>query len=152
LNKSGRDDEFKDAKDEDKEKKDKIIWFPRETKHFWRKEALDLRKCFKFAGPPHLIFLFFDIYMYEFEIPAIIFDVVMIYANFYNFRTMTKATIGAECVAYLIGTFVSLTHLKRVLYEAEWWLTTICFFVQFIFFYPLAAATIGKKLRDHHEQ
>ena len=37
LNKSGRDDEFEDAaKDEEKENKDKIIWFPREKKHFWR--------------------------------------------------------------------------------------------------------------------
>jgi len=90
--------------------------------------------------------------MYEFEIVAIIFDALMIWANFYNFMQLTKPTIGAECLAYLLGTFVSLTHLKRVLYDAEWWLTTFCFFVQFIFFYPLAAVTIGKKLRDHHEQ
>ena len=37
LNKSGRDDEFQDAAGaQEEEKKDKIIWFPREKKYFWR--------------------------------------------------------------------------------------------------------------------
>jgi len=37
LNKSGRDDEFQDAaQGAEEEKKDKIIWFPKEKKYFWR--------------------------------------------------------------------------------------------------------------------
>ena len=126
--KGGKDDEFQDAKDEEK-KDDKIIWFPKEKKYVWREEGLALRKCFKFIGPPHLIFLFFDIYLYEYEVPAIIFDFVMLWANYYNFMTMVKPTIGAEIFGYLLGTFVSLTHIKRVLFEAEWWLTTFAFII-----------------------
>tara|TARA_B110000285_G_C15094466_1_gene601088 strand:+ start:159 stop:362 length:204 start_codon:yes stop_codon:yes gene_type:complete len=66
--------------------------------------------------------------MYNLEIPAIIFDAVMIYANFYNYMVLSKPTIGAEIGLYVLATFVSLTHIKRVLFEAEWWLTTFCFF------------------------
>jgi hypothetical protein len=128
-----------------------MIFFPREKKHFWREQALALRKCFKIIGPFHLIFLFFDIYLYNLEIPAIIFDAGMLYANFYNFMVLSKPTVGAEIGLYLLATFVSLTHIKRVFFDAEWWLTTFCFIVQFLVFYPLAAASIGKKLKDHHE-
>jgi len=62
-------------------------------------------------GPVHVIFLFFDIYLYNCEIPAIIFDIAMMWANYYNFMLLTKPTMGAEAVAYLLGTFVSLTHI-----------------------------------------
>lgn len=110
-----------------------------------------MRKCFKFIGPVHIIFIFFDIYLYNFEIPAIILDVTMLYANFYNYMILSKITCGAEAGGYVLATFVSLTHIKRVLFEAEWWLTTFAFFFQFIVFYPIAAISIAKRLKDHHE-
>lgn len=66
--------------------------------------------------------------MYELEIPAIIFDALMLWANYYNFMLLSKATIGAEAAGYILATFVSLTHIKRVLFDAEWWLTTFSFF------------------------
>jgi hypothetical protein len=126
TNKDGKDDEYQNADEGDQ--KEKIIWFPKEKKYFWREQALALRKCFKIFAPAHIIFLFFDIYMYNLEIPAIIFDAVMLYANFYNYMVLSKPTIGAEIGLYVLATFVSLTHIKRVLFEAEWWSTTFCFF------------------------
>ena len=46
-------------------------------------------------GPIHFLYLFVDVFVYNYELMAIIGDVMFCYASFYNFMTLKKPTIIA---------------------------------------------------------
>ena len=65
---------------------------------YWRKEHLELRKVFKIMFFIHIVFLIVaDIYAYSIEIMLIIADIFLIWLDYYNFMTLNKITIIAEC-------------------------------------------------------
>ena len=69
-----------------------FVYFPREKKAFWRPEAFKLRQCFKVLGPLHLFFICGDLYVYQFEVFALIFDCVFLWLSYQNFMTLNKIT------------------------------------------------------------
>ena len=78
---SKKDSLKKNKEEEIKSKRFKI--FPCTKKEFWRKEPLDLRKCFKTLIPFHVfIIIFFDMWAYHFEIMSIIADVGFLYLDY----------------------------------------------------------------------
>ena len=66
-------------------------FFPKEKKEYWRSEASDLRWYFLLMGIFHVFCLVYcDIYVYGFEISAIIIDTVMIWLDLFNYMTLNR--------------------------------------------------------------
>ncbi len=81
-------------------------------------------------APIHIVLLlFFDCYMYEFEIPAIVFDLIMLWCNYYNYMTLFKLTCGIEAGLYVLGAFISITHINRVFFDTDSWAVMFLFFI-----------------------
>lgn len=129
-----------------------FIAFPGTQKHFWRDEAVSLRRCFIVLLPLHLGLIFSDVVVYNIEVMAIVMDTLLTWLCYLNFMTLNKITIGMQMVVYLITILMALSHIKRVLLDVPAWLPIIFYFVQYFFFYPLAIAMISKKLKAHYLQ
>lgn len=71
-----------------------FVAIPQVKKKFWRKEALDLRKILLVMMPIHFIFVLTDIYVFDFEISAMIFDGIYLWMSFYNYMTLNKIMVG----------------------------------------------------------
>ena len=69
-------------------------YMPQEKKVFKKKEALKLRSTFKTLMPVHGLLLLTDFYIYEFEISAIVFDLIFLWMSFYNYMTLNKIIVG----------------------------------------------------------
>ena len=72
-----------------------FVAIPRQRKHFWRQEALHLRKIFPFTGLVHLCFIFSDIFVYG-DLLIILADSILLWLDFYNFMMLNKVCIMIE--------------------------------------------------------
>ena len=124
-------------------------YVPTEKKHFWRKEALDLRQVYKVMIPIHVFFFFVDIYVYHLEISIMVVDFLMAWLNFINYMTLNKITCIMEATFYLMTCLIAFTHIKRVLMEQEEWLPVFFYAAQFWIIYP-AALFCGLKRLFYH--
>lgn len=102
--------------------------------------------------PLHVFFLFTDIYFYEIEIGAIIFDVILLWMNFYNYMTLNKIVCGIEAVTYAFVFVIALTHMKRVLFEIDTWTPMWMYFLQYFGGYLGGGAHVGFRLYTHFMQ
>ena len=98
-------------------------------KNFKRPEAVALRKALGVMMPVHLIFLFSDFYFYDFELFAIIFDIIFIWLNFYNYMTLNKIVTLIEIAVYVLAVIIALTHLTRVLFDISEWTPLFIYFL-----------------------
>lgn len=126
--------------------------FPGQKKHFWREEALKLRKTHLALIPFHVVAFFVDFIIYDYEIFSILFEMLFIWMNYYNYMTLNKLIIGAEVLTYALCFVISLTHAKRVLYDINTWTPMWFFMVHYWIIYPLAGITVGRRLRSHFER
>lgn len=125
---------------------------PRQRKHFWRKEALHLRKIFPFTGLIHACFVFTDIFIYG-EISIFLADTILLWLDFYNFMLLNKVCIMIEMAIQVLITLISVTHIQRGLQSgAASNGTVILFIFQMFLCYPLMSALIGKRLQTHMQQ
>ena len=96
-----------------------FVCFPREIKQLKTPEAEELRKCFKFVGPTHLVFIALDIFVYDFEILALIADIAFLWFNFQNFMMNNQITIGVHLGCILVCVLIAVSHVQRVLFEGS---------------------------------
>ena len=106
-----------------------FVYVPKQKKKFWRDEAINLRQVFYIMIPIHFLLLFVDFVVYNIEISILLADFFMIWLNFYNYMTLNKITCGIESILYVIIFLVSLTHMKRVVFDQEEWLTLFFYIV-----------------------
>lgn len=66
---------------------------------------------FLIMGPVHFLFLFVDVFVYQYELMAIVGDVLFSYASFYNFMTLKKPTCGAQAVMYVLTLVIAFSHI-----------------------------------------
>jgi hypothetical protein len=72
-----------------------------------------MRWCFVLLAPFHLVcLLYIDVYMYNFEIAAIIMDMAFLWMDYFNFMTMNKlimcfqvGAMGATCLIAIFTHF-----------------------------------------------
>ena len=102
--------------------------------------------------PVHLVFLVTDIFVYDFELFAILFDVVFLWLNFYNYMTLNKITVIIELVAYALAVVIALTHLTRVMFDQPEWTPLFIYILQYIVTYVGAGGYIGFRFKIHFEQ
>jgi len=102
--------------------------------------------------PMHALFILTDIYIYEIEIGAIIFDALFLWMSFYNYMTLNKIICGIQAAFYAVAMLVALTHLKRIITEIDTWGPFILYFLQYLFSYPVFALWISDRLYKHFMQ
>lgn len=127
-------------------------FFPSEKRKFWRSEAVELRKCFTVLLPIHVLLVLSDVFVFNFEIAAVLFDLLFVWFSYYNYMLLKKLYVGIQAGLYLVGTLIAMSHLKRVLTDVETWAPTIVYFVQYYMLYPFSAAIIAKRLQVHYNQ
>ena len=89
----------------------KFKWFPIEQKQFWRPEAIKLREAYLYAGLMHLILLPIDIFIYKFELAALVFDYIFIFISYNNFMQLFIPVCFGQLLGYCFTTTIALTHL-----------------------------------------
>ena len=117
-----------------------FVYFPNEKLKVWRDEAKSLRKCFIFIGPLQVFLVLCDIFIYEFEIPILVMDMVMLWLCFYNYMTLNKITIAFQILGYILATFMSFSHLERVIKASVY--VKWAYLIQFIILYPIFVAIL----------
>lgn len=139
---------------EAEDQKPKFDAFPKKKKEFWRKEALDLRKCFVVLLPYHVLVLFLcDIYAYHFEVMSILADLGFIWLDYFNYMTLHKGYCMLEIFGMFVNSVVALSHVQRIIltYHEQSTLTKVCFFLQFFVFNIIALYVTLKRLLAHTE-
>ena len=76
----------------------------------------------------HVPFLISDIYVFGFEISAVVFDVVFLWLNFYNYMTLNKITVCIQVGLYGLAALMATSHIKRVFIDTEAWTPCLVFF------------------------
>ena len=79
--------------------------------------------------PLHFCFLAVDTWIYDIEVSAQIYDGILIWLNFFNYMTLHKVGVGIEVIIYGLGFLISLTHMKRVIFDVEGWTPFACYLV-----------------------
>ena len=104
--------------------------------------------------PIHLTFLcFIDYNVYGLEIMVFVVDFVLLWMNFVNYMTLNKILIGIQAGIMFLSSFVALTHFQRVFLSGELeWHIIVCYIVQFLLLYPIAAIILLRRLKDHYNQ
>ena len=123
-----------------------FVVIPKEKKVFHSPEATALRKMTQILIPVHIFLLFTDIFIYDFEISSIIFDVIFLWLNFYNFMTINKIVLGIEVLLYGIAVLIALTHMKRVMFEVDSISPKLMYFTQYLVAYPVCCVVMGWRL------
>ena len=131
----------------------KSFKFIPDQKKFWRPEALALRKMLMYMMPVHMfVLLIIDIFVYSFELFAIIMEVILLWLTFYGYMTLNKVTTGAYVGLLLMSSVVALTHSQRILLsESTSIFMIVAFIIQYFVIYPVAASLIAKRLKAHYE-
>ena len=131
---------------------------PMQKKRFYRDKAIALRGIFIPLMILHVGFVVQDIIVYRIELLAAIFDLIMVWLCFYNYKVLDKYFIAGQIVLYLLAVLTALSHIERVILMVieDWsanWLLASCFVIQFFVFYPLCAVKmIVPKLKAHFAQ
>lgn len=88
---------------------------PLKKKKFWREEALFLRTRYLKLIPTHLFQLIVcDMYVYNFEVLSIVFNVLLLWLDYVNFMTLNKMSCFLQIGLLYLSTFVALSHAQRV--------------------------------------
>ena len=88
-----------------------FVVLPKMKKQFWRPEALALRQVLTFMIPLHAVcLLVFDIWAYDFEIFAMVFDCAFLWFSFYGYMTLNKVTTGVYVVLLIFAPLIAITH------------------------------------------
>lgn len=124
---------------------------PKEKKHFWRPEALQLRKMFPFTGVLHACFVILDVVVFG-DILLIISDVILVWLDFYNYMKLNKICVAVEVIIHLFTTLVAITHIQRGFSEDISNFMVYLFIVQMFIIYPVITILMGKRLNAHYQQ
>lgn len=106
-----------------------FVYIPEEKKHFWREEALKLRQGHAVLACFHLVFILTDFFIYDIEISAIVFDVIFLWLNFYNYMTLNKIVIGIQVALYALAVLIAMTHIKRVFFDIDYWTPLVVYII-----------------------
>ena len=103
--------------------------------------------------PVHMfVLLIIDIFVYSFELFAIIMEVILLWLAFYGYMTLNKVTTGAYVGLLLMSSVVALTHSQRILLsESTSIFMIVAYIIQYFVIYPVAASLIAKRLKAHYE-
>ena len=88
-----------------------FMYFPKQKKHFWRPEALALRKAFILALPFFALFIAVNLVFFQLEILALLFDLTFLWLSFYNYMTLHKITTIAQLILLILAFLLSLSHI-----------------------------------------
>ena len=131
--------------------RESFAYIPKEKKKFWRPEAVALRKVFPICGLMHALCLCTDI-MVSGEILMMVVDCVLIWLDFYNYMVLNKIVIFIEVAIHFMIPVIALTHIQRVLADADSTTSEIIFFfIQYFVVYPVIASVMGKRLNLHYQ-
>lgn len=125
--------------------------FPEKKKMFWRPEALDLRCWFALMAPFHAFFLVYnDIYMYRFEISAMLVDALCIWFDYFNYMTLNKLFMVLQVSLMGIASLIAfITQFQSVFFRNPQFDVIICFVTQYMLLTPLFVYNIGFKLYNY---
>lgn len=99
-----------------------------------------------------MLFLITDFWIFNFEISSIVFEVIFLWLNFYNYMTLNKIVVGIEVALYALAVLIALSHFKRVFFDIESWAPMWMYLVQYLVVYPGGGLLVGFRLFAHFLQ
>ena len=108
------------------------------------KECKGTRKIFPCFAFFHLAFFINNCILYQ-EVFLMLVDLLLLYLDFYNYRTLSKKGIAIEILGHMFSCMCALSHFQRVFMTTN--LIIFVYLVQFFFFYPIFICMMISKMK-----